>query len=44
MVKKTASFTIDSKTLKEFNDYCGERSINKSNKVEKLIQEFLKQK
>lgn len=42
MPKETASFTIEKETLKKFNEYCKENTINRSGMVERLLQEFLK--
>ncbi|MEK6927333.1 MAG: hypothetical protein AABX11_02775 [Nanoarchaeota archaeon] len=38
------SVTLAPETLKRFNDFCEENSINKSDKVEKLIEKFLEEK
>ncbi len=39
--KKRANFTIDSRLLKEFRNYCKERRLNMSNILEKYIKEEL---
>ena len=42
--KKRANFTIDSKLLKDFREYCRERKLNMSSLLEKHIKEELKLK
>jgi len=42
--KKRANFTIDSKLLKDFREYCKEKKLNMSNLLEKHIKEELKLK
>ncbi len=40
--KKRANFTLDSKLLKYFRNYCKENRLNMSNIIEKHIKEELK--
>ena len=39
--KKRANFTIDSRLLKDFRDYCRENRLNMSNLIEKYIKQEL---
>ena len=40
--KKRANFTIDSRLLKDFKEYCRDKKLNMSNVIEKHIKEELK--
>lgn len=44
ITKKVFSVTVDKDVLDEFNKFCDENSINKSDLVEKQITKYLEEK
>jgi len=44
VTKSHLSATVDNSTLKKFQEYCYENSINKSDLIEKMIERYLKEK
>ena len=42
--KKSATFSIDKKTLEEFKKLCDKEAYNMSRLIEKMMQEFIEEK